>query len=42
VLGGKLVVEHHHVTTVFGAGTSSQSRKLVEEIIIYKAGCAVT
>lgn len=42
VLGGKLVVAHHHVTTVFGAGTTPQSAKLVEEIIIYKAGCTVT
>lgn len=42
VLGGRLVVQRHHVTTVFGEGTTPASRALVEEITIFRAGCTVT
>jgi hypothetical protein len=42
VLGGKLVVTKHHVTTAILGGTTTPTSKKVEEIKIYKQGCEVT
>jgi hypothetical protein len=42
VLGGKLVVKKHHVTTAFSGGFTSASRNKVETLTIYKDGCNVT
>jgi hypothetical protein len=42
VLGGKLVVRKHHVTTAFSGGFTSASQNKVEELTIYKDGCNVT
>jgi hypothetical protein len=42
VLGGKLVVAKHHVTTAILEGTTPSTSKKVEEITIFKQGCQVT
>ncbi len=42
VLGGKLVVTKHHVTTAILGGTTPSTTKKVEEISIFKQGCEVT
>jgi hypothetical protein len=42
LLGGKTVVRKHHVTTALSPGTTSESRKKLEAIEIFKDGCHVT
>jgi hypothetical protein len=42
LLGGTTVKRKHGVTTVLSAGTSNESRNLLEGIEIYKDGCHVT
>jgi hypothetical protein len=42
LLGGKLVVTKHHVTTSILGGTTPSTSKKVEEITIFKQGCQVT
>ena len=42
VLGGKPIVTRHHVTTLVEGGFLPSTEKKVEEIQIFKKGCAVT
>lgn len=42
VLGGKLAVKKHHVTTSFVGGTTPSTQKRVADIYIFKDGCFPT
>ena len=42
VLGGKLVVTRHHVTTAISGGFTDSTTNKVEEIRIFKENCPIT
>jgi hypothetical protein len=42
LLGGKLVVTRHHVTTAISGGFTDSTKNKVEEIRIFKENCPIT
>ena len=42
LLGGKLVVTRHHVTTAIFGGSTDSTKNKVEEIRIFKENCPIT